>query len=112
MRRILIVVLVAVALAISAAPAMATGTTHQTTYRRHVHARGDDGDDDSYTYDEGCGRDGGGCNNRRRENYSGACSKYNCQNFDKSPVQDSFNLTICVMPGSCTPQNGKKEQQP
>lgn len=65
-------------------------------------------DHDGYGYDDGgysagrdC-RDGGGCNNRRREEYGDNSCKYVCPAFDKSPVQDSFNLTICVMPGSCT----------
>ena len=54
-------------------------------------------------------RDGGGCNNERHENYEGAGCKYVCPTFDKSPVQDSFNPTICVMPGSCADNGDKKK---
>lgn len=60
--------------------------------------------------DNECGRNGG-CNNERDENYSGAGCKYACPSFDKSPVQDSFNIQICVQPGSCTAKDDKKESK-
>jgi len=71
---------------------------------------GDDGGD-SYDYDEGCGRDGGGCNNRRREDYQGAGCKYVCPSFDKSPVHDAFNFAPFVcMPGATCYEDGDKRQ--
>jgi len=42
---------------------------------------------------------GGGCDNDRRENYEGAGCKYVCPTFDKSPVQDSFN--VCLPGATC-----------
>lgn len=71
---------------------------------------GDDDGGDSYSQREGCGEQGGGCNNRRREDYSGACSKYNCQNFDKSPVDHSFIFapTICMPGATCYGDSGDK----
>ena len=65
-------------------------------------------------YDEGCGRNGG-CGNEREESYGNDSCKYVCPAFDKSPVQDSFNIQICVQPGSCsTPPEGEGNggQQP
>lgn len=46
----------------------------------------------------------------RNGNGGGDCAKAEAEcsdddfspTFDKSPVEDSFNLTVCVMPGSCT----------
>lgn len=57
---------------------------------------------------EGCGEQGGGCGNEREETYygDGSC-KYVCPQFDRSPVENSFNPTICVMPGSCS---GEQQQ--
>lgn len=73
-----------------------------TAYADHDYGGG------GYSADRDC-RDGGGCNNRRREEYGDNSCKYVCPAFDKSPVQDSFNLTICVMPGSCTGEGQKKD---
>lgn len=66
-------------------------------------------------------RDGGGCNNDRRENSNyGQCRNF-CPAFDKSPVQDSFNLDVCLPGATCyygEPKKGDqgnpppKEQQP
>lgn len=62
--------------------------------------------------DYGCGRGGGGCNNEREEEYNGAGCKYVCPTFDKSPVQDSFNIQICVQPGSCSPEQKEERSGP
>ena len=55
-------------------------------------------------YNDRDGREcrGGGCENDREEEYGDGSCKYFCPAFDRSPVEDSFNPTICVMPGSCT----------
>lgn len=52
-------------------------------------------------YDDECR--GGGCGNEREENYEGAGCKYVCPSFDKSPVQDAFNIspTICMPMSTC-----------
>lgn len=71
----------------------------------------DHGGDDGGGYRSGrdC-RDGGGCNNRRREDYGDGSCKYFCPAFDRSPVEDSFNPTICVMPGSCSSQGDERRR--
>ena len=71
-----------------------------------------DGGDDGGGYRSGrdC-RDGGGCDNERRENYSGAGCKYVCPSFDKSPVQDSFNLNVCLPGATCYYGEPKKDGQ-
>lgn len=70
-----------------------------------------DHEGDRYDQREGCGEQGGGCNNERHENYGGAGCKYVCPSFDKSPVQDSFNIQVCVQPGSCTDDKKKSGDQ-
>lgn len=60
--------------------------------------------------DNECGRNGG-CNNERDENYSGAGCKYVCPSFDKSPVQDAFNLNVC-MPGATCYYGDPKKKDP
>lgn len=62
-------------------------------------------------YDEGCGKNGGGCGNEREEDYSGAGCKYVCPSFDKSPVHDAFNFSpfIC-MPGATCYEDGRQRQ--
>lgn len=61
----------------------------------------------------GGGNRGGdqGNGNEREEEYGEGSCKYFCPAFDRSPVQDSFNPTICVMPGSCT-SDGKQRDEP
>ncbi len=64
-------------------------------------------------------RDGGNCNRegscpdqRHCADNEGDCTdnhKSFSPTFDKSPVDHSGNITICVMPGSCT---GKSDQPP
>jgi hypothetical protein len=68
---------------------------------------------DRYDQREGCGEQGGGCNNEREEDYSGAGCKYVCPTFDKSPVHDAFNFSpfIC-MPGATCYEDGGKRQPP
>lgn len=83
-------------------------TPTATAYADHDGYGGYD-DGGGYSAERDC-RDGGGCNNRRREEYGDNSCKYVCPAFDKSPVQDSFNLTICVMPGSCTGEEKKGDQ--
>lgn len=101
MRRLAGAVL-ALSLVLGAAPA----------YAEH----GGRGGDDRYDQREGCGEQGGGCNNERDENYSGAGCKYVCPSFDKSPVHDAFNFSPFVcMPGATCYEDGDKrkdEQQP
>lgn len=74
-------------------------------------------DQDGGDYREGCGRDGAGCDNRRREDYNDSGCKYVCPKFDKSPVQDAFNLnfapSICMPFANCsTPPEKKDEKKP
>lgn len=71
-------------------------------------------DHGGYEQGDECGRNGG-CHNERDENYSGAGCKYVCPSFDKSPVQDAFNInpTICMPGSTCNFDGEKKEgQQP
>lgn len=53
------------------------------------------------------GGDYGG--NEREEEYGDGSCKYFCPAFDRSPVQDSFNPTICVLPDSCKFEGGEKK---
>jgi hypothetical protein len=68
--------------------------------------------DHGYSQRDGCGESGGGCNNEREENYSGAGCKYVCPSFDKSPVQDSFNVEVCLPGATCHFGEKKGDQQP
>ena len=80
-------------------------------------AYADHGGDD-YRQREGCGEQGGGCNNEREEDYSGAGCKYVCPSFDKSPVHDAFNFSpeICMPGATCyygdKDKRGQQGQQP
>lgn len=75
-----------------------------------AHAYDDGGD--RYGQREGCGKQGGGCNNERDENYSGAGCKYVCPSFDKSPVHDAFNFSPFVcMPGATCYEDGDKRNK-
>lgn len=73
---------------------------------------------DRYDQRDGCGENGGGCNNEREEDYEGAGCKYVCPSFDKSPVHDAFNFApfICMPGATCyqkdPDQNREQEQQP
>jgi hypothetical protein len=71
------------------------------------------GNNDRYDQREGCGEQGGGCNNERHENYEGAGCKYICPTFDKSPVQDSFNFDpqVCLPGATCYFEDRKKGSQ-
>ena len=72
----------------------------------------EDGDDrgNGYRSGEDC-RDGGGCHNRRYEDYDGAGCKYICPSFDKSPVHDAFNFSPFVcMPGATCYEDGDKRK--
>lgn len=72
---------------------------------------GDDGGSDSgYRSGQDC-RDGGGCHNRRREDYGDNSCKYACPKFDKSPVQDSFNFApqVCLPGATCYFGDEKKK---
>jgi hypothetical protein len=54
-------------------------------------------------HDGGYNRGGDqGSGNERDEEYGDNSCKYVCPAFDKSPVQDSFNIQVCVQPGSCS----------
>lgn len=66
---------------------------------------------DRYDQRDGCGENGGGCHNRREEDYGGAGCKYVCPSFDKSPVHDAFNFSpfIC-MPGATCYEDGRQRQ--
>jgi hypothetical protein len=66
---------------------------------------------DSYDQREGCGEQGGGCHNRRDEDYSGAGCKYVCPKFDKSPVHDAFNFApfICMPGATCYQKDPDKK---
>lgn len=64
------------------------------------------GDRHGYRDDRDC--QSGNCGNESEDQY-GQC-KYVCPAFDKSPVQDSFNIQVCVQPGSCTAEDPKKKE--
>lgn len=77
-------------------------------------ARADHQGGDRYGYDEGCGRDGAGCNNERDEDYSSAGCKYVCPSFDKSPVHDAFNFSpfICAPGATCYEDGRRRSDEP
>lgn len=69
-------------------------------------------DDGGYYYREGCGEQGGGCGNERDEEYGDGSCKYFCPAFDRSPVEDSFN--ICLPGASCDfdgRRDGERERE-
>lgn len=67
-------------------------------------------DNGGYGQGDECGRNGG-CDNHRRENYGDNSCKYVCPAFDKSPVQDSFNLNVCLPGATCYYGEPKKDGQ-
>ena len=42
----------------------------------------------------------------------GLADGYFCPAFDRSPVENSFNPTICVMPGSCASREPGQDEPP
>jgi len=78
-----------------------------------VPAHADRGGDDRYDQREGCGEQGGGCNNHREEDYGGAGCKYVCPSFDKSPVHDAFNFSpfVCMPGATCYEDGGKRRSE-
>lgn len=69
---------------------------------------------DRYDQRDGCGEQGGGCNNERDEDYSGAGCKYVCPSFDKSPVHDAFNFSpfVCMPGATCYQKDPDKKEEP
>lgn len=63
---------------------------------------------DDYRYREGCGRDGGGCNNERHEDYTNG-RKYS-PSFEDSPVH--FAPVVCLPGSTCEFRDGRQEETP
>jgi hypothetical protein len=85
-----------VAATVALAPAAADAHPRSSPVAYHHDDRDGDGGN-------GSGNDcqSGGCGNDQQNDDSYGQCKYVCPTFDKSPVDHSFNLTVCVMPGSC-----------
>ena len=60
-------------------------------------------------YEDGDCR-GGGCGTERDEQYGNGSCKYVCPAFDRSPVEDSFN--ICLPGATCYWDGQKDREQP